>query len=268
MLLAQSFQHQREAIVNNDIVQKRTISCLYKDGKQTDSFIAENSFYNKLGYVVLIKTFHKTGEVQQAIKYEYKFDSLLLNISTIDKEGKTIAETMKSYDDIGRVISMKRIFYTGERKSVVTLFETDSSAYIKKEFDNSEGKKKLWSEQEFNKNWLLTKQTYYSPEGNIVNISINEYDTVQNIVKSFSVRNDVKSLRSERRYSKDNFITEELHYYSSNVKLSEPTGPMQQFKNGDVRKITFKYNSLGLLDEQFETLNGELVKKVKFEYLK
>lgn len=268
MLWSQSFEHQREAIASNGIAQKKTISCLYTDGKQTDSFTAENLFYNRLGYTLLIKTFHKTGEVQPVIKYKYQYDSLLINISTIDKDGKTIAETIKSYDDVGRVISMKRLFHNEDRKAVVILFETDSSSYTKKEYDNSDGKKKLWSELVFNKNWELTKQTYYNSEGNIINISINEYDTVHNIVKSFSVRNGAKILRSERRYSKDDLITEELHYYNSNVNLSEPTGPMQQFKNGDIRKTTFKYNSLGLLEEQLETLNGELVKKVKFEYLK
>jgi hypothetical protein len=268
IVMAQNFHQQKQALHENRIILKNTICIIYNNGKQVDSFFSASTSFNKLGYPLQHTVFKKTGTLEGKFISEYEFDSLEIKETAFDSTGNFTIEQTNQYDAGGRIKSMKVRFSNPGKKPVSHYFETDSIAHTIKDYGFSEDEKKLIGIREFNNNWQLTASTSFDSEGKAKYKSLYEYDPVNHTRKDFSVKDGIKKLRSEKKYTTGNFLTEEIHYYSNNVTLNGGDSPAQNFKKGDTRKVLFLYDSRGLLQEQQEIVNDEITMRLRFDYLK
>lgn len=261
---AQDAEQHRSAIRNNSINQKRTVTILYNKGKQTDSFVSANTSFNRLGFPLQQTIFNKYGTIQGRFVSQYQSDSLEVKESSYDSSGNYITETVRTYNTSGQLSSMKAILHVSNR-TVHHMFEYESDGLVRKDYMLDEDTKKLLSVSEFNNNREWIRSTYYDLKGNLQSISTHEFDATTKTRKNFTIKNNVKRLRSSQVYS-GNLLTEELHYYDNAVTLSNGYGSTQTFKKGDTRKVLFEYNDTGLLKKQVESVNGQITLQLIFEY--
>jgi hypothetical protein len=267
-LTAQNLQLERKALRDNTITLKKTTCVVYNDGIVVDSFFSASTTFNKMGYPLQHTIFKKNSTTQGKFISEYAFDSLETKETAFDSTGAVTTETNKQYDAAGHIRSMTVSYNNSNKKQVSHFFETDSIAHTIKDYSLQDGEKKLRGLQEFSSSWQLLSSTYYDSEGKPTHTSAYEYDPANHTTKDFSVRDGIKELRSQKKYTANNFLTEEIHYYQNNVTFSGGNGPVQNFKKGDTRKVLFIYNSNGLLQEQQESVNGQITMKLQFEYIK
>jgi hypothetical protein len=266
-LTAQGYQ-QRTALLFNKITQTKIISFTYVNGTQKDSFVSATTFFNRLGYPLQQTIFKKDGQVHGRFVSEYIADSLEVREASFDSSGSTRSETFSTYDAKGQMTTRKSLLAFSGNKTYINVFEYENNGQLRKDFLQEGDKKTLMGIHEFDKNGELQKSSYHFRKGEPDNVSIYEYDSLHNERKRFSLKDGVKNLRSVKKYSIDDRLTEEIHYYDKNMTLSDGYGNVQIFKKGDVRKVIFEYDTNRLLLYQQETVNGIITLKLKFEYPK
>ena len=248
-------------------IKEKKVQCILYNQKQEDSlnYLVFTSDFNKMRYALKEVRYKPDGKTDETT---CKYRSDTLKIKGVEKtDGNIIRELERFYDEKGNLKS--EVFTDNVRKTKVTrMFELNNYGKPVKEYSSNGSGSVLNGTFEYDNKRNLIRVNTVNKDEEITSANIFEFDSNNNEIRYYSIKDGVKGHLTEKKYNKDNLLTEEDHVTSHAYKLLDIFGVEHHYSTGDKKVIEYQYDSRSLLVDQTEFINGKMVSKLKFEYLK